>query len=86
MRFELEESEWYRLEKGTSPWMSLLTPVNFVIPANEFTQIDDEILEEEDLNSLPTVPVSDEYFTVDYHIIYSTSYKVPVLYFNAYNS
>ncbi|CAG8515748.1 2143_t:CDS:2 [Racocetra persica] len=63
-----------------------VTPVNFVIPADEFTQLDDEILEEEDLNSLPTVPASDEYFTVDYHIIYSTSYKVPVLYFNAYNS
>ncbi|CAG8687191.1 23510_t:CDS:2 [Gigaspora margarita] len=63
-----------------------ITPVNFVIPENDFTQIDDEIFEEEDLNSLPTVPVSDEYFTVDYHIIYSTSYKVPVLYFNAYNS
>ncbi|PKC70599.1 hypothetical protein RhiirA1_339031, partial [Rhizophagus irregularis] len=26
-----------------------------------------------------------EYFTVDYHIIYSASYKVPVLYFNAYH-
>ncbi|KAF0528298.1 Ubiquitin-like-conjugating enzyme ATG10 [Gigaspora margarita] len=63
-----------------------ITPVNFVILENDFTQIDDEIFEEEDLNSLPTVPVSDEYFTVDYHIIYSTSYKVPVLYFNAYNS
>ncbi|CAG8708898.1 10789_t:CDS:2, partial [Cetraspora pellucida] len=36
--------------------------------------------------SLPTVPASEGYFTVDYHIIYSTSYKVPVLYFNAYNS
>ncbi|CAG8463491.1 10924_t:CDS:2 [Dentiscutata erythropus] len=63
-----------------------VNPVNFIIPENDFTQIDDEIIEEEDLNSLPTVPVSDEYFTVDYHIVYSTSYKVPVLYFNAYNS
>ncbi|CAI2178588.1 18122_t:CDS:2 [Funneliformis geosporum] len=27
-----------------------------------------------------------EYLIVDYHIIYSTSYKVPVLYFNAYHN
>ncbi|RHZ56887.1 hypothetical protein Glove_396g107 [Diversispora epigaea] len=47
---------------------------------------DDEILEYEDPNALATLNNPEDYLTVDYHIIYSTSYKVPVLYFNSYHN
>ncbi|GBC07521.1 hypothetical protein RclHR1_07500006 [Rhizophagus clarus] len=40
--------------------------------------------EAEDPSTLNTSETEAEYLTVDYHIIYSASYKVPVLYFNAY--
>ncbi|CAB5107439.1 hypothetical protein RhiirA5_500671 [Rhizophagus irregularis] len=48
----------------------------------QFEQVEEEI---EDPSTLNTTDTAAEYFTVDYHIIYSASYKVPVLYFNAYH-
>ncbi|GET50453.1 ubiquitin-like-conjugating enzyme ATG10 isoform X1 [Rhizophagus irregularis DAOM 181602=DAOM 197198] len=47
----------------------------------QFEQVEEEI---EDPSTLNITDTAAEYFTVDYHIIYSASYKVPVLYFNAY--
>ncbi|RIA80621.1 autophagocytosis associated protein [Glomus cerebriforme] len=47
-----------------------------------FEQVEEEL---EDPSTLNIASETTEYLTVDYHIIYSTSYKVPVLYFNTYH-
>ncbi|CAG8460009.1 9513_t:CDS:2 [Diversispora eburnea] len=78
---DIETWNWVEHEKVTNK--------NSVKTMDEDEDEDDEILECEDPNELTTLnnPYNPEdYLTVDYHIIYSTSYKVPVLYFNSYHN
>ncbi|CAG8602568.1 7810_t:CDS:2 [Acaulospora morrowiae] len=53
-----------------------------IIPVDDVNEQRVEVVEEEDPSEFPMLLARDEYLTVNYHIIFSTSYKVPVLYFN----
>ncbi|CAG8503140.1 13276_t:CDS:2, partial [Acaulospora colombiana] len=87
---ETEVWNWVEHEKfkgfGYLCRRSMVQKLAGIRSLGEGISVDEEndVFEDDDPSVLSTLSSSEEYLTVDYHVIYSTSYKVPVLYFNVY--
>ncbi|EAT37838.1 AAEL010209-PA [Aedes aegypti] len=78
--------EWELVKSENGTYLTKLLKQTLKLEQKAGTADEDEELAVDDPSLGKSTPNDEEVYQFEYHVVYSVSYQVPVLYFNAYKS